>query len=120
MAETDTIGTVRQVIVPVPDVSAAVPFFRDRLGLELRFQDGERWAAFALGELTLALAGPGEQPDGERIALGVKVADLEGAVEQLRAGGGELVDGPRRGEHETRAAWRTPDGTTLALYQPNG
>ena len=119
MAQRETIGAVRQVIVPVPDVSAAVHFFRDELGLELRFQDGDRWAALALGELTLALAGPGEQPDDDRVSLGVKVNDLEEAIDRLRTQGGELVSGPHTGAHETRATWRRPDGTSIALYQPN-
>jgi predicted enzyme related to lactoylglutathione lyase len=114
------IGAARQIILPVGDVSAAVDHYRDALGLELRFQDGERWAALALGDLTLALAGPGEHPAGAEVALGVKVADLEAAVEAVTADGGELLSPPREGEHERRATVRDRLGTVLALYQPLG
>ena len=109
---------LRQVIVPVDDVSAAVSSYGETLGLELRFQDGERWAAFDAGGLTFALAGPGEQPAGGGIAVGVKVADLEAAIAQIEADGGELVDAPTKGEHERRATCRDSHGTTIALYEP--
>ena len=119
MAEAETtLGALRQVILPVASIDDALPFFRDELGLELRFRDGDRWAALALGDLTLALAGPGEQPDEERVALGVKVTGLDEALERLGAAGGRLVQPPQTGAHERRATWRRDDGTVLALYEP--
>jgi predicted enzyme related to lactoylglutathione lyase len=112
------LGTVRQVIVSVDDVDAAVSHYRDELGLPLQFQDGTRWAAFSLGELTLALAGPGEHPtDGIEIALGIKVANLAAAIDALRMGGGDLLAGPLAGEHERRATCRDRFGTLVTLYE---
>ena len=55
-------GTLRQIVLAVDDVDAAVRHYCGELGLSLQFQDGNRWAALKLGDLTLALAGPGEQP----------------------------------------------------------
>jgi predicted enzyme related to lactoylglutathione lyase len=113
------LGTIRQVVVPVDDVESAIPYYRDELGLPLKFQDGARWAAFALGELTLALAGPGEQPAGaEDIALGVKVEHLERAIEAVLTAGGTKLSEPRTGEHERRATVRDRFGTPIALYEP--
>lgn len=114
------IGTPRQVIIPVDDVDAATRFYRDALGLELRFQDGARWAALALGELTLALAGPGEHPAGGEVALGVKVKDLDAALDAITADGGTVLAPPREGTHERRASCRDRFGTLLALYEPLG
>jgi predicted enzyme related to lactoylglutathione lyase len=111
------LGTVRQLIVPVDNIDAAVTHYRDELGLTLKFQDGQRWAALALGELTLGLAGPGEQPaGGSEMALGIKVADLGAAVDAVQRDGGEVLAGPRAGEHELRATCRDRFGTLLALY----
>jgi catechol 2,3-dioxygenase-like lactoylglutathione lyase family enzyme len=112
------IGTPRQIILPVDAVDAAVSYYRDGLGLELRFQDGDRWAALALGDLTLALAGPGEHPAGAEAALGVKVAGLEAAIEAITGDGGALLVAPREGAHERRATVRDRFGTVLALYEP--
>ena len=112
-----TLGTLRQIIVPVDDVEAAIVHYRDALGLSLRFQDGARYAAFALGELTLALAGPDEQPAGGDIALAVKVTDIEAATGAVAGAGGTVLDGPRAGTHERRATCRDRFGIALALYE---
>lgn len=107
-------ATLRQIILPVSDVDAAVSHYRDALGLDVRFQDGRRWAVLELGDLSLALAGPGEHPAGNEVALGVKVANLDEAI-----GGFETVlDGPRDGAHERRATCRDAFGTVIALYEP--
>lgn len=113
-------GTLRQIIIPVDDVDGALSHYRDVLGLELRFRDGDRWAALALGELTLALAGPAEHPAGAQPALGVKVADLDAALESATRDGGAVLEEPRDGAHERRASCRDRYGTVLALYAPRG
>ena len=110
-------GTLRQIVLAVDDVDAAVRHYCGELGLSLQFQDGNRWAALKLGDLTLALAGPGEQPANET-ALGIKVTDLEAAVGALRSAGGKVLDAPRAGEHERRATCRDRFGTVVALYEP--
>lgn len=113
------LGTVRQVVVPVDDIDAALAYYRDELGLALKFQDGDRFAAFALGELTLALAGPGEQPAGSGgIALGVKVEDLQQAIDAVLQSGGSLLAEPHTGAHERRATVRDRFGVLVALYEP--
>jgi predicted enzyme related to lactoylglutathione lyase len=104
--------------VPVQDVGAAVRHYRATLGLELRFQDGDRWAVLELGDLAFALAGPAEHPAGGGPALGVKVADLDAAVSEVVAAGGTVLDPPRNGTHERRADCRDHFGTVIALYEP--
>jgi predicted enzyme related to lactoylglutathione lyase len=69
------------------------------------------------GAVALALAGAGEQP-ADRIALGVKVTDLDAAVNDVVRDGGVVLDPPRDGEHERRAACRDRFGTVLAFYEP--
>jgi predicted enzyme related to lactoylglutathione lyase len=113
------LGKLRQVILPVGDVDAAVAHYRDELGLPLQFQDGARWAAFKLGDLTLGVAGPGEHPaEGDEIALGIKVTNLDAAVDAIVTSGGKLLGPPCTGEHERRASVRDRFGTLVALYEP--
>jgi catechol 2,3-dioxygenase-like lactoylglutathione lyase family enzyme len=64
------------VIKYVADMDKAVAFFRDRLGLELRFQS-PGWTEFATGETTLALhASSDEHPPGSS-SLGFGVDDID-------------------------------------------
>jgi predicted enzyme related to lactoylglutathione lyase len=116
---TDAMGgaELRQVIVPVADVEAALRFYRDVLGLTVKFQDGARWAALDLGGITLGLAGPEEHTAGTGIALGIKVADIETAQTAFEALDGAQVDPPVEGPHELRAMCRSAELNTLVLYQ---
>jgi predicted enzyme related to lactoylglutathione lyase len=52
------------------------------------------------------------------MALGVKVTDLEAAVNEIVEAGGVVLDPPREGEHERRAGCRDRFGTVVALYEP--
>ncbi|HTX07889.1 MAG TPA: VOC family protein [Solirubrobacteraceae bacterium] len=113
-------GKLRQIILPVADLGAAVAHYRNALGLELRFQDGERWAVLDAGEIALALAGPDEHPDGNVLVLGIKVADVDGTLRELVDAGGTVLDSPRDATHERRATCRDRFGTVLALYAPRG
>ena len=110
-------GTLRQIILPVDDVDAAVAHYRSALGLALRFQDGDRWAVLELGDLALALAGPGQHPAGGEVALGVKVANLDDALEGFVSAGAIVLDDPRKGPHERRATFRDRFGTVTTLYE---
>src|SRR5690606_13651245 len=89
------------LVYPVPDVPAAVAFYRDVVGLTLRFQDADRYAAFEVpGGGSIALAGPGEDVTGGRPAASLKVADVRATVEALCARGARLVRAPQEGPHE--------------------
>lgn len=108
---------VGHLLLPVSDLEAALAFYRDVLGLTVRFRDGDRYAALDGGGTTIALAAAGEQPVGGRPALGLKVDGVARAAAALRAAGaavGDVVDGG----HERRAVVRDPDGNVLVLYGP--
>jgi predicted enzyme related to lactoylglutathione lyase len=109
---------LRQIILPVGDLGAAIDHYTSTLGLSVQFRDGERWAALDLGGMSLCLAGPGEQPAGAEVALGVKVAELDAAIVRLSRQGGTVVSGAYDGPHERRATIRDRFGTVLALYEP--
>jgi predicted enzyme related to lactoylglutathione lyase len=111
----EPIGKLGHLIVPVDDVAAAVDFYTNLLGCELRFRDGDRYAAVKAGELTIGLAGPGQQAPGGGIALSFEVEDLEGAARRLRDGGAQVSD-PVEGPHEVRATYRDPAGNEGFLY----
>jgi predicted enzyme related to lactoylglutathione lyase len=111
----DPLGTVRSVVLAADDVTEAARFFGETLGLELQFQDGDRWAQLSAGGISIALAGRDERPEGG-VAVNVKVADLESAVARAVEAGALLVKPATRGEHEISAALRAPGGPLIYLY----
>ena len=115
MSDTPRLGTVLYV---VDDLSAAVAFYRDALGLPVRFRDGDRFAAIDAGGVTLGLTGPAEDVTDGSVAASFKVADVPAAVRALTAAGAALVRGPEAGPHEVRAVLRDPAGNPLVLYAP--
>lgn len=102
------------VLIPTSDMDAAVTFLRDVVRLPLKFRDGDRYCAFQLGDLVLALVG-----EDERIvpapALTVRAEDLAGALAAAVAGGGRIERPPERGPHEHRAVVEIPGGGLVVL-----
>ena|SRR6185437_345306 len=112
---TEPIGQFRTLMISVKDMDQACAFYGTTMKLPLKFRDGDRWAAFDVGGVTLALAGSAER-SGDLIALNFKVPDVEEALKQVLAGGGRLESEPVTGGHERRAAVRDCDGTLIHLY----
>ena len=109
---------LRQVQHPVADVGAAVEFYAAAFGFTEKFIDGDRYAALAAGDVTLALASPAEDITGGVPAASVKVADVPAALDAVTRAGGEVVRPAERGPHETRAVVRDPWGNALIVYGP--
>jgi predicted enzyme related to lactoylglutathione lyase len=106
---------IGNVLYPTADVATAVRFYRDALGLNVKFQDGDRFAALDGGGTTFAIAGPEEQVVPEP-AVSFKVDDVAAMVGRLTAAGAELIRGPEEGPHEIRAVLRDPAGNSFVLY----
>ena len=105
------------IIHPVDDLDAAVAFYTEALGLELRFRDGERFAALAAGDVTVALAAAEERVHDTPL-VSYQVDDVHEAAAELVAAGATLLRPPEDGPHERRAVLRDPAGNGLVVYQP--
>jgi predicted enzyme related to lactoylglutathione lyase len=106
---------IGNVLYPADDVEATVAFYRDALGLTVKFQDGSRFAALDGGGTTFAIAGPEEQLLREP-AVSFKVDDVAAKVTELTAAGAVLVREPEEGPHEIRAVLTDPAGNAFVLY----
>lgn len=104
------------VVVPAHDLDAVTAFYTDRLGLSLRFRDGDRYAAVTDGSVTFGLATPAEQPEPSRVVASFEVGDLDGLVAAWRADGLEVGD-PFDGSHERKAVVRDPSGNAVVVYE---
>ncbi|WP_235735336.1 VOC family protein [Nocardioides alcanivorans] len=110
---------IGHVIVPVADVESAARFYVERLGLELRFRDGDRYAAVGDGSVTLGLAAPVEQPVEDRIVVSLQVESLEAFLAAWSADDGdvgEIVEGG----HERRVTLRDPFGNPVVVHERIG
>jgi lactoylglutathione lyase len=64
------------IIEFVADMDRAISFYRDVVGLPLKFQS-PGWSEFATGEITLALHPASEKNPAGRLELGFSVPDLQ-------------------------------------------
>lgn len=100
------------------DMDRAVAFYRDALGLRMKFQDGERWAQFDAGGVNFSLSSPDEAADGATGAVVIfEVDDLEATFERLAGAGVTVLATRDMGDHGRSAAFRDPDGNIVQLFQ---
>ena len=74
------------VIKFVADMDRAVTFYRDVLGLPLKFQS-PGWSEFLTGETTLALHAAGPDHPAGQARLGFRVPDLQAFYQEMTAKG---------------------------------
>lgn len=81
----------------VADMERAVRFYRDTLGLVLRFESPE-WSEFSTGETTLALHPASAENPAGRIELGFTSGNLKEFCEELANRGVRFTRPPMRAE----------------------
>ena len=120
---------VDYIKVNVSDMSRSVAFYRDILGLLLKFES-PAWTEFQTGATTLALHLKRARLDGEGQAppeplagtcsIGFSVEDVAATHRQLEARGAQFVLAPtvQANEGIRLAACVDPDGLTIAFAQP--
>lgn len=102
------------LLCPVEDMESAVGFFRDTIGLSLKFRDGDRYCALDAGGFTLGLVA-GEERIVAQPTIAFRVEDIEAAVARLTASGATILRPTEAGPHEVRAVLRAPGGTPLIV-----
>ncbi len=118
---------VDYIMVMVSDMKRSVEFYRDTLGIPLKFESPE-WTEFLTGTTTLALHGggapkPRSGENSEKFAgtcsIGFSVSDLETTFQQLKSKGVLFVMPPtqREGEGIRLAVALDPDGMPISFAQ---
>ena len=109
---------VAHVGIAVPSIDAALPFYRDVLGLEPgrpETADGATIVPLALGDVQVELLEP-RGPGIHHVCY--RVPDLDRALERCRAAGYRLIDElPRRGTGGRRIAFVHPKATAGVLLE---
>jgi catechol 2,3-dioxygenase-like lactoylglutathione lyase family enzyme len=81
----------------VADMDTAVRFYRDALGLPLKFES-PGWSEFATGDVTLALHPATDSKPAGSVGLGFQMDELEKRHDEGEEGGITFVTAPHR-EH---------------------
>ena len=113
---------VQYAMVFVSDMDRAVAFYRDTVGLPLRFQS-PGWSEFGTEGATLALhhaegAGQGGEPRPPQAGScrpGLRVPDLEAFHQRMLAHGVHCVQEPTAIFGSRVAQYLDPDGLVLAV-----
>ena len=113
----------------VRDVARSVAFYTERLGFTLKHQQLPAFANVSLGDRDLLLSGPGASgsrpmPDGRaqdpggwnRVVL--KVTNLAGFVETLKAAGVRFRNELESGPGGRQIQIEDPDGNPIELFDP--
>ena len=115
-------------VVTVSDMNRSLKFYRDVLGLTLKFESKD-WSEFTTGPTTIALHGggktsPSRMDQREELlagtcALGFNVDNLDHAFKELKAKGANFVMAPTRREEEGihLAVCLDPDGLPITIAQ---
>ena len=121
---------VHYIMVTVSDMKRSIEFYRDKLGLPLKFES-PGWSEFLTGSSTLALHGGGkpnpaakeannqETPYAGTCSIGFSATDLEKTYEELKSRGVEFVMPPTRRDQEgiKLAICTDPDGLAVSFAQ---
>lgn len=94
---------LRYVIEYVADMERAVHFYRDLLGLPVRFESPE-WTEVSTGEITLALYPSSEVNPPGTLQLGFTAGDLQAACQQLVERGVRFTQPPARADAGPQSA----------------
>ena len=114
------------VMIVVSDMNLSVRFYRDLLGIALKFESPD-WTEFVTGVTTLALHGGGikgasaegfENRAGS-CSIGFNVPNLDQTYEELKSKGVVFVMPPsaREGEGTRLAVALGPDGLPISFAQ---
>ena len=128
MTEPDEMVNVRYM---VDDVDAAIEFYTERLGFEVRTSAVPAFADVTRGHLRLLLSGPASSagrpmPDGTRPGPGgwnrihLVVADIATEVDRLRAAGVRFRNDIVTGPGGRQILLEDPSGNVVELFQPAG
>ena len=90
----------------VGNMDRAVTFYRDVLGLPLKFASPD-WTEFSTGETTLALHPASEKNPAGKVEIGFEVENMPHFYQEMRAKGVNFSQAPKPQEY----------GGTLALFQ---
>lgn len=114
---------VDDVFFNVDDIEKSKSFYRDKLGLSVKYETAD-WVELDAGNVTIALrrygSGPEGRPElgvGEGATLVFQVEDIEAAQAELEGNGVKFIGGVFDYGVVKLAAFEDLNGNVLQIYQ---
>lgn len=93
-------------------------FYTAALGLQLKFNDGERWFQYGIGNTNVSLACLEEAaPAASGLVMVFEVDGFDGAQERITAAGGQVLGMRDMGSHGAVLSLRDPEGNIVQLFR---
>ena len=102
------------VIKYVADMERAVKFYRDELGLSLRFQSPD-WSEFETGETTLALHQASDEHPAGTAQLGFGAEDIDRFYAEKKDSGVEFTSAPTEAFGSRIAKFKDSEGAECSV-----
>ena len=118
MSKIESIG---QIAIPIKDLSRAVTFYRDVLGMKFLFEAPPQLAFFNCGGVRIMLENPADKEFANHSSvIYFKVVDINASFDAFKSAGAEFIDKPhlvaKMPDHELwMTFFRDGEGNTLAL-----
>jgi predicted enzyme related to lactoylglutathione lyase len=108
---------VQSVYYTVKDMNRAVDFYQNVFGMKLKFRDGDKWAQFDGGNVSVALSCPEESASAEGGAVvALEVDDMAAYEAKLKAAGAVVIQRRDMGSHGSVVAFRDTEGNIVQLF----
>lgn len=106
----------------VRDMDRSARFYRDVLGLEVKFADPGKWTQFDVAGTQIAIAtpAPGQPDPGENATVVLEVDDLDAMQQRLRDEGMTPSEVIAMGSHGSFFTVRDPDGNLVQFFARAG
>ena len=93
-----SLSRIKQIALPVREISEATRFYRDTLGMRHLFDAPPALSFFDCGGVQLMLAGPdaqGKHGEEQHAVLVYDVSDIKGTHEKIKSSGAKSLEEPR-------------------------
>jgi len=101
----------------VKDMDRAVAFYQSVFGMKLKFRDGDKWAQFDGGNVSVALSSPEESASMEGGAVvAFEVDDMAPYEKKLTDAGATVLQRRDMGSHGLVVAFRDSEGNVVQLF----
>ena len=109
---------IQNVYQVTRDFGRSLGFYRDVLGMTLKFQDGEKWAQLDANGARFALSSPEEAgaAAASNTVIVFEVDDLTAAKTALEAAGSPILATRDMGAHGSVLTSRDPDGNIIQFF----
>lgn len=109
---------IQNVYQVTSDMTRSLGFYRDLLGMKMKFQDGDKWAQLDAQGARFALGSPEEAgaAAASRTVVVFEVDDLAAARTALEGAGAPILATRDMGSHGSTLTSRDPDGNVIQFF----